>query len=273
MNRAIFKHKEYRVIGILGYDIDTVLDNMIFFDLQNVYEYAPIKTDIVFGGNTSDIIEKIQAEYSTSEMIIWDIPYVGISRMWSSPYIYSNLAGTSITFLNSKGEIQEAMEELAAEFTDETGIEVEVLACGTGEVPYTKVTSAYNSGNAPTMSMLDTTDALALADEYAMDLSGEEWVSECGNNVTKVDGKVVSFPFCVEGRGLIVNKTAIEDTLGKDFDPDSINSYDALKSLLEELKAAGMESPVVISKEDWPLGAHQLGYIYDTYRLDLRLSM
>ena len=68
----------------------------------------------------------------------------------------SDLAGTSITFLNSKGEIQEAMEDLAAEFTDETGIDVEVLACGTGEVPYTKVTSAYNSGNAPTMSMLDT---------------------------------------------------------------------------------------------------------------------
>lgn len=67
----------------------------------------------------------------------------------------SDLAGTSITFLNSKGEIQEAMEDLAAEFTDETGIDVEVLACGTGEVPYTKVTSAYNSGNAPTMSMLD----------------------------------------------------------------------------------------------------------------------
>ena len=32
----------------------------------------------------------------------------------------SDLAGTSITFLNSKGEIQEAMEDLAAEFTDET---------------------------------------------------------------------------------------------------------------------------------------------------------
>ena len=38
----------------------------------------------------------------------------------------SDLAGTSITFLNSKGEIQEAMEDLAAEFTDETGIDVEV---------------------------------------------------------------------------------------------------------------------------------------------------
>ncbi len=106
---------------------------------------------------------------------------------------------------------------LAEKVRIKTGDFISNLACGTGEVPYTKVTSAYNSGNAPTMSMLDTTDALALADEYALDLSDEKWVSECGDQVTKVDGKVVSYPFCVEGRGLIVNKKAIEDTLGKEF--------------------------------------------------------
>ena len=87
-----FQNKEYSVIGILGYDIDTVLDNMIFFNLENVYEQAPIKTDIVFGGSTNDITEKIQAKYSTNEMVIWDIPYTGISRMWSCPYIYSNIS-------------------------------------------------------------------------------------------------------------------------------------------------------------------------------------
>lgn len=89
---------------------------------------------------------------------------------------------------------------LAEKVRIKTGDFISNLACGTGEVPYTKVTSAYNSGNAPTMSMLDTTDALALADEYALDLSDEKWVSECGDQVTKVDGKVVSYPFCVEGR-------------------------------------------------------------------------
>lgn len=171
----------------------------------------------------------------------------------------------SITFLNSKGEIQEALEGLADEYTKQTGVEVEILACGTGESPYTKVTSSYNSGNAPTMSMLDTTDAIALADEYALDLSNEGWVSEVKDAATYINGKIYSFPFCIEGRGLIVNKTAIEETLGESFDPESINSYDALKALLEKLRAKGMENPVVVSKEDWSLGNHQLGYIYDTY--------
>lgn len=176
-----------------------------------------------------------------------------------------SLSGTEISFLNSKGEIQTSLEEMAAQFEEETGVKVDILACGTGEVPYTKITGAYNSGAAPTMAMLDTTDVIALAKEYAMDLSSESWLSECEGSATKIDGKVYSFPFCIEGRGLIYNKAAIEKTLGTEFDPSTINSYDALSELLKSLRDNGMENPVVISKEDWSLGAHQLGFIYDTY--------
>ena len=160
----------------------------------------------------------------------------------------ADLAGTQITMLNSKGEIQTALEDMAEAFKEDTGIELEVQACGTGESPYTRVTSAYNSGTAPTMAILDTTDVVALASQYAVDLSDEEWVKECVNQTTQVDGKIYSFPFCVEGRGIIYNKSAIEDTLGEEFDPSTINSYDALKELLENLRACGIENPVVISK-------------------------
>ena len=58
---------------------------------------------------------------------------------------------------------------MAVTFEEETGISVEIIACGAGESPYTKITSAYNSGTAPTMAMLDTTDVVALAKEYALD--------------------------------------------------------------------------------------------------------
>lgn len=177
----------------------------------------------------------------------------------------SSLSGVQISFLNSKGEIQSGLEEMADAFEAATGIKVDIMACGAGEVPYTKITSAYNSGTAPTMAMLDTTDIIALAGEYAVDLSGEKWIGECSGQLTKVNDKVYSFPFCVEGRGLIYNRAAIEETLGTEFDDSSINSYDSLKKLLEDLRAAGMENPVVVSKEDWSLGAHQLGFIYDTY--------
>lgn len=174
-------------------------------------------------------------------------------------------AKVKITFLNSKGEIQTALEETAKEYQAETGVEVEIIACGAGDVPYTKITTMYNSGNAPTMAMLDTLDVVSLAEEYALDLSGEKWTAECANQLKRIGGKVYSFPFCIEGRGIIYNKKIIEETLKHSFDPDSIKSLDQFKSLLSELKAGGLESPVFLAKEDWSLGAHQLGFIYDAY--------
>ncbi len=171
----------------------------------------------------------------------------------------------SITLLNSKGEIQTGLEKIAAQFEKDKGIHVEVIACGAGEVPYTKVTTMYNSGNAPTLAILDPTDIVGLAKEYALELTGEAWTAETDSLNLVIDGKIYSFPFCVEGRGIIYNKAAIEATLGREFDPRTINSYSSFKAILAELRSKGMENPVFIAKEDWSLGAHQLGFIYDAY--------
>lgn len=177
----------------------------------------------------------------------------------------TSTAKISITLLNSKGEIQTGLEKIASQFEKDKGIHVEVIACGAGEVPYTKITTMYNSGNAPTLAILDPTDIVGLAKEYALDLTGEKWVSETDALNLTVDGKIYSFPFCVEGRGIIYNKSAIENVLGRSFDPKSINNYSSFKAILAELRSKGMENPVFLAKEDWSLGAHQLGYIYDAY--------
>ena len=177
----------------------------------------------------------------------------------------TSTAKISITLLNSKGEIQTGLEKIASQFEKDKGIHVEVIACGAGEVPYTKITTMYNSGNAPTLAILDPIDIVGLAKEYALDLTGEKWVSETDALNLTVDGKIYSFPFCVEGRGIIYNKSAIENVLGRSFDPKSINNYSSFKAILEELRSKGMENPVFLAKEDWSLGAHQLGYIYDAY--------
>lgn len=176
-----------------------------------------------------------------------------------------SLEGTSITLLNSKAEIQNALVEMSAEFEKKSGVHVEVMPVTDGDSPYTKVVSLYNSGNPPTMSILDTTDVIALAEEKADDLSNEAWLKEAEGYLTEVNGKVYSFPLCIEGRGIIYNQQVIEDTLGEPFDPASLQTLDDFVALLDRLVAAGMEHPVSLAMEDWSLGAHHLQYVYETY--------
>lgn len=176
-----------------------------------------------------------------------------------------DLSGTSITLLNSKAEIQVALEEMAVIFEEKSGIHVEVMPVTDGDSPYTKVVSLYNSGNPPTLSILDTTDVIALAEEKAEDLSDELWTGEAQEYLTEVNGRVYSFPLCIEGRGLIYNKRVIEDALGETFEPSEIKTQEDFTALLDRLVAAGIERPISIAKEDWSLGAHHLQYIYETY--------
>ena len=176
-----------------------------------------------------------------------------------------SLSGTSITLLNSKAEIQVALEEMSAVFEEKSGVHVEVMPVTDGDSPYTKVVSLYNSGNPPALSILDTTYVIALAEEKAADLTAEPWTAEAEDYLTRVNGKVYSFPLCIEGRGLIYNKKVIEDALGETFDPESITTLDEFTELLDRLVEAGIEKPVSLAKEDWSLGAHHLQYVYETY--------
>ena len=176
----------------------------------------------------------------------------------------SSLSGTNITLLNSKAEIQTALEEMADIFEEKSGVHIEVMPIS-DDSPYTKVVSLYNSGTPPTLSILDTTDVIALAEEKAADLSGEMWTEEAENYLTKINDKVYSLPLCIEGRGIIYNKAVIEEALGQTFDPSAIKTQDDFIGILNQLIEAGIEKPISVAKEDWSLGAHQLQYIYVTY--------
>ncbi len=176
----------------------------------------------------------------------------------------TSLSGTNITLLNTKAEIQVALEEMGAEYEKKSGVHVEVMPVS-DDSPYTKMISLYNSGNPPTIAILDTTDVIALAEEKAADLTEEKWIAEAEGYTTELNGKIYSFPLCIEGRGIIYNKAVIEKTLGEDFDPASVTTLDEFQALLDKLVDKGMKKPVSMAKEDWSLGAHHLQYIYETY--------
>ncbi len=166
----------------------------------------------------------------------------------------------TITIFNSKTEIADQMKELASEYEKASGVRVKVDS--PDETVSLHLATRYVANDPYTISMVDAKDIYTLAADHAADLSKEKWVDDTKQAIS-VKGKVYGFPFCMEGRGIIYNASAIKKVTGKDFDPSSVQTLDEFKSLLEELKKKGMKSPVGIQAEDWSLGAHFFPQIYE----------
>ena len=170
-------------------------------------------------------------------------------------------AAEDITVFNSKMEIQTQMEEtLQGDYSSTSGDKVTVYY--SSDTVAAEMSKVYGSGSPYTVAMVDAKDIYSLAVEYGVDLSDQEWVANTTQAIS-VDGKVLGFPVCVEARGLIYNKTAIEDITGEEFVPENYKTLDAFKELLETLKEGGMDAPVAIMKEDWSLAAHYLAMFYE----------
>ncbi|SDB33052.1 raffinose/stachyose/melibiose transport system substrate-binding protein [Pseudobutyrivibrio sp. YE44] len=170
--------------------------------------------------------------------------------------------GVSITILNSKTEIQTQFEEMAEEYEASTGVHVEVYNADTDTTVASQVATKYASNDPYTITMVDAKDIYSLADDYAYDLSNEDWASHTTLGIT-VNDKLAGMPFCVEARGIIYNADAIEKITGESFDPTSVATLDDFQKLLDKLVAGGMEKPVGILSEYWSLGAHWFPQIYE----------
>lgn len=176
-----------------------------------------------------------------------------------------------ITVLNSKGEIQAQLEEIAAYYSSITeGVTVEIAAVPVGQSPFERATALYASGNAPALLMVDAGDVLLFQDR-ALALNDEKWVADAIENsldmATAADGRILAFPVTVEGYGFIYNRAVVEKALSGSFDPRTINTRDALRELLDTIEASGTAS-LVIGPEDWSLGAHFFALAYATQSSD-----
>ena len=166
----------------------------------------------------------------------------------------------NITIFNSKMEVQSQFEEKAAEYTEETGVGVEVYY--SSDTVAAHLATRYSANDPYTLAMVDPKDIYSLAKDHAIDLSDQSWVDET-NYAIGVDGQINGFPTCIEARGLIYNADAIEAITGETFNPDDYKTLDSFKELLQTLKDGGMETPTGIMKEDWSLAAHFLAEIYE----------
>lgn len=168
-----------------------------------------------------------------------------------------------ITFMNTKGEIAAPLEDVAKLFSSETGITLEIVPVPAGKSPFEALSAMYNSGNAPTLSMIDSGDIPRLKDNF-LSLNNEKWMADAVEGTTKVatiDGTTYAFPFTIEGFGLIYNKQVLDKAYGGSFDPASITTRKALKEAFDKVEASGAKA-LIIAPMDWSLGAHMFSVNY-----------
>lgn len=168
--------------------------------------------------------------------------------------------GVKLTMMNSKPEIEDALEEAVKDYQQKTGIEIEVYST---DKPGEVIAQKYAAGDPATLIIGDYSNIKDVAAEKLLPLNDEKWVADGGDLLgIKVDDNLYGFPLCIEAAGLIYNKTAIEEITGEEFKPEDYVTLDEFKPLLEKLKEGGMESPVILNSEDWSIGQHFLQYIY-----------
>lgn len=169
----------------------------------------------------------------------------------------------SIIITNGKGEIAKQFQQAAQEFTKENpniNVEVDSIAVGDTLNEYDKLTA---SGKTPTIAMFDPYSALHKYKDVGIDLSNQKWVSETNDALKNSQGQVVGFPFSVEGMGLVYNQKDLNKAVGGTFDPYSINTVSKLTTLLNKIKASGVQYPVAYQTEAWSVGNHYSSLFLD----------
>lgn len=172
------------------------------------------------------------------------------------------MAATDLTVFNSKSEIQTQFEDEATAYSDEKGVNMTVAM--SNDPVITHMGTRYASNNPYALAMVDAKDVYSLTPDHGIDLADLDAAKDTDYAIT-IDGKVAALPFCIEARGLMYNKTKIEEVLGEEFKPEDYKTLDDFKALLDKLVEGGVDAPVAIMKEDWSLAAHYLAQVVEEH--------
>ena len=174
-----------------------------------------------------------------------------------------------VYYLNFKPEQDEQWQDLAKEYTKETGVDVTVLTAASGEYEKT-LKSEMAKSNAPTLFQVNGPVGLATWKDYCYDLSKSDVYKdvESDDYVLKDGDAVDGIAYVIETYGLIYNKALLNkyfelpDASIKSI--DELNNFQALKTVAEEIQAhkddLGVEgaftSAGMDSSSDWRFKTH-----------------
>ncbi len=177
----------------------------------------------------------------------------------------------SVYYLNFKPEAADIWEEIAENYTKETGVEVKVLTSASGNYEQT-LKAEIAKRDMPTLFQINGPVGYETWKSYCLDLSDTKlysWLLDQDMAVKDETG-VYGIPYVVEGYGIIYNNAimnkyfALSGRATSYKSMDEVNTFDKLKEIVEDMTAhkaeLGIEgvfaSTSFSSGEDWRWQTH-----------------
>ncbi len=166
-----------------------------------------------------------------------------------------------VYYLNFKPEQDGAWQELAKEYTDETGVEVKVVTASQGTYEQTLL-AEIDKDEAPTLFQINGPVGLESWKDYCMELSDTKVYSELVSDdfALKENGDVYGIGYVYEAYGLITNLKLLEKA---GYKAEDINSFEKLKEVAEsitkrknELGFSAFTSSGLASSSNWRFAGH-----------------
>lgn len=175
-----------------------------------------------------------------------------------------------VYYLNFKPEQAEDWVALAAQYTEETGVQVDVQTAASGTYE-TTLRSEIAKTEAPTLFQVNGPVGLATWKDYVADLSDTEVYNQLNDQSVALqddDGNPVAVPYVMETYGIIYNKAIVDEYLALPdaaiASIDEVNSFDSLQALVEGIQAnkdalgidGAFTSAGFDSSSDWRFKTH-----------------
>lgn len=183
-------------------------------------------------------------------------------------------ASGKVYYLNFKPEQDKQWQDLAAAYTEETGVEVVVLTAASGNYE-TTLKSEMAKTDAPTLFQVNGPVGLASWKDYCYDLSDSALYGELSSDefALYVGSEIAGIAYVIESYGIIVNTALLEEA---GYTMDDINNFEELKAVAEDITARSAElgfsaftSAGMDGSSDWRFKTHLANLpIYYEYKAD-----
>ncbi|MBQ5324347.1 MAG: ABC transporter substrate-binding protein, partial [Oscillospiraceae bacterium] len=179
----------------------------------------------------------------------------------SAPATEGETETGSVYYLNFKPEQDAQWQDLAAKYTEETGVPVTVVTAASGQYE-TTLMAEMSKDEAPTLFQVNGPVGLANWKDYCYDFTGTDVYGQLKSDDFALveDGKVYGLAYVVETYGIIANTKLLAEA---GHSVDEITSFETLKAVVEDIQAnkdtlgfAAFSSAGMDGSSDWRFKTH-----------------